>query len=139
MTFSVGTIWLSTSMAQFMVTAYRHCFQTLIHSLKTIDYKIFHSFKKDINIKLFQPSVSNFLILVWLLVYCFYGNLITSKCLQVADFVYESQFYNYPHDLKIFTLLMMQRSQRPFYITGYKITMCSLESYSRVRWNGIEQ
>ncbi|XP_055307137.1 uncharacterized protein LOC129571372 [Sitodiplosis mosellana] len=103
LTFSGGTVWLSTSMAQFM----------------------------DINIKLFQPAVSNFLILVWLFVYCFYGNLITWKCLQVADFAYHSKFYNYPNDLKIFTLLMMERSQRPFYITGYKITKCSLESYTR--------
>lgn len=81
--------------------------------------------------------VSNVLILVWLFIYCFYGNLITWKCLQVADFAYHSQFYNYPNDLKIFTLLMIQRSQRPFYITGYKITRCSLENYSRVcfEWN----
>lgn len=84
------------------------------------------------NIKLFQPTVSNFLIIVWLFIYCYFGHLITWKCEQVADFTYHSLFYKYPLDLRIFTLLFITRSQRPFYITGYKLTKCSLESYAKV-------
>lgn len=81
---------------------------------------------------MFQASVSNTLILVWLFVYCFYGHLISFKCTQVGEFAYHSKFYQYPIELKWFTIFMIARSQRPFFITGYRITKCSLESYSRV-------
>lgn len=89
-------------------------------------------FLKDFDIKLFQPTVANILIIVWLFIYCFYGHLISWKCQQIGDFTYHSLFYKYPLDLRMFTLFMITRSQRPFYITGYKLTKCSLDSYARV-------
>lgn len=81
---------------------------------------------------MYQPTVSIVLIMVWLFVYCFYGSLINWKLGQVGEFAYNSQFYKYPEELRLFTLFMIARSQRPFYITGYYITKCSLESYARV-------
>lgn len=89
-------------------------------------------FFKELNVQIIRPAISTILGLVWLFLNCFYGNLITIKLEQVADFAYESVFYKYPNDLRIFTLMTMCRSQRPFFITGYKITQCSLESYKRV-------
>lgn len=81
---------------------------------------------------MFQATVSNTLILVWLFVYCFYGHLISSKFAEIGEYAYHSTFYQYPIDLKWFTLFIIARSQRPFFITGCRITKCSLESYSRV-------
>lgn len=90
---------------------------------------------KDLNI--FKPAVSVALVMVWLYVYCSFGQLITSKCEQISDIAYESTFYHYPIDLRIFTLMAIGRAQKPFYITGYKITQCSLHSYRRVSCNQI--
>lgn len=119
-----------------IITFFYHLLLSSISSSETFE-KIIVSmsniFIKDINLKIFEPTVSNILIMVWLFVYCYYGNLISWKSEQVADFAYNSHFYKYPLDLRIFTLFMIHRSQRPFIITGYKITRCSLESYGRVR------
>lgn len=128
LTFSIGTLWLSTSLAQYLV----HIFRPV-----SINIIIFNRisrviFLKDFDIKLFQPTVANFLIIVWLFIYCFYGHLISWKCREIGDFTYCSLFYKYPLDLRMFTLFMITRSQRPFYITGYKLTKCSLDSYARV-------
>lgn len=87
---------------------------------------------KDFDIKLFQSTVSNLLIIVWLFIYCFFGHLISSKCAQVGDIAYQSRFYEYPTDFKMYTLFIIARSQRPFFITGYKLTKCSLETYTNV-------
>lgn len=81
---------------------------------------------------MFQTTVSNMLIMGWLFVYCFFGSLLNWKCGQVGEFAYHSKFYEYPMELKLFTLFMIERSQRPFFITGFRITKCSLESYAQV-------
>lgn len=105
--------------------------QYLLTKSFSIEFSLWF-FLKDFDIKLFQPTVANILIIVWLFIYCFYGHLISWKCQQIGDFTYHSLFYKYPLDLRMFTLFMITRSQRPFYITGYKLTKCSLDSYARV-------
>lgn len=98
---------------------------------KSTNYSKF--LQKHITLKIFIPTVSCILILVWLFVYCYYGHLISSKSDQVAAFAYNSKFYKYPLDLRMFTMMLMLRSQQSFFITGFFITRCSLESYARVK------
>lgn len=103
-TFSNGIIWLSASFAQFL----------------------------EFNIKLFQPALSSMLVLVWLYIYCAFGNLVSAKCEQISQFAYDAHFYKYPIDLNIFTIMTILQAQKPFFITGFKMTHCSLDSYRRV-------
>lgn len=70
--------------------------------------------------------------MVWLFVYCYFGHIISCKGEEVANFAYNSMFYKYPLKLQIFTFFIISRSQRTFFITGYRITKCSLESFARV-------
>lgn len=109
-TFSNGIIWLSASFAQFV----------------------------DFSIKLFQPAVSSMLVLVWLYIYCGFGDLVSVKCEQISQFAYDAHFYKYPTDLNIFTLMTINQAQRPFFISGFKLTRCSLDSYKRVSFQSAQ-
>lgn len=77
--------------------------------------------------------VANMLILVWLYIYCYSGQTVTSNSIEMLDVAYNSLFYMYPKKLQYYLILIMARSQSPFYIRGYKMMNCTLENFSKVR------
>lgn len=82
--------------------------------------------------QLFQSTVANMLIVVWLFIYCFFGDSMTQKCGEVNEIVFDLTFYMYPIALQRYLILIMAVAQKPFYITGLQITRCSLESFKKV-------
>lgn len=89
---------------------------------------------KNFDRRMYQSMVANMLIIVWLFIYCFFGQLITTKCAKVAEYAYGSAFYKYPLHLQMHTLFTLQRAQRPFYITGFTLAKCSLDSFTKVNY-----
>lgn len=82
--------------------------------------------------QLFQSMVANMLIVVWLYIYCFFGDNITRKCGDVSEIAFDLNFFMYPVALQRYLILIMAVAQKPFYITGLQITRCSLESFKKV-------
>lgn len=130
-TFSIGTLWLSSSLTQSTVTIANRR-----NKIPAKNYRLFFIFllKELLSTEMFQSTVSNTLIIAWLYIYCYFGNSITVGCERMAFFAYESKFYDYPLKLRMFTHFIIARAQQPVAITGFKITVCScsLESFSRV-------
>ena len=103
-TFVTGIAWLCTSLFQF------------------------RGFDKQV----FQAMQANMLVIVWLFIYCYYGQGVTSKFTQVADEAYESALYKYPRELQPYLILIIARAQEPFHFTGYKMVRCTLDTYKKV-------
>lgn len=87
---------------------------------------------QEISFRFFQSVVSVILIVVWLFIYCHFGQMITDQCADVDKMAYNSLYYLYPLKLRQFTLLTIAQSRKPFYFTGFKMMKCSMESFTRV-------
>lgn len=82
----------------------------------------------------FQSMVSLMMAIAIFFMYCYLGDEITSKSLQIADDIYGRIWYEYPVDSQKYMILMIMRAQRPFYFTGLtnSILNCSLETFKAV-------
>lgn len=78
-------------------------------------------------IMIFQSFVSLIVAFSNLFVYCYFGQKINSKFAEVADASYALLWHQHPLNVQKYTILMLMRSQRPFFFTGYFI-YCSLET-----------
>lgn len=50
----------------------------------------------------------------------------------VADIAYSSLWYTLPINQRNLILFMIRRSQAPFYLHGYKIFLCNLQTFQEV-------
>lgn len=80
-----------------------------------------------------QSILTTSAIVLITFIFCFFGNNVTIKFNETAVHAYNSSWYLCPIHLQRYIILMMQRSQRPLYLTGYKVTRCSLDSFTSVR------
>jgi hypothetical protein len=67
---------------------------------------------------------------------CFFGNKLTTASENVAKAVYDSDWHEYQNkSVKKGFLLMMQRSQKPAYLTAFKFVKVSREAFTTVSFN----
>lgn len=66
------------------------------------------------------------------LILCLFGNLVTSEAESVAEAAYDTNWYSYPVELRIFIMLAIRRTQRPLHFSGYRVVVCTLENYGKV-------
>lgn len=125
LTFSIGIVWLCMAIFQFE-------FQVkLVHVACNNELMTVQHFVQGLSAQLLQSTVANMLILVCLYIYCLFGDIITRRCQEINDIAYSLQFYTHPVKLQPTITLIMAAAQKPHYITGYKITQCSLESFKK--------
>lgn len=67
------------------------------------------------------------------LIYCYFGNRITSKSLQISETAYAMEWYCLPTRIQMAIKLIILRSQREIYFSGFSIIICSLEMYKKVK------
>lgn len=72
------------------------------------------------------------IIVANIFVYCYFGNLVTIKLAEIADASYSMLWYKYPLQQQKYVILLLVRAQRPFYLTGYFRTSCTLERFTGV-------
>lgn len=68
-------------------------------------------------------------------VYCRFSENITSKSLEIGDIVYNSLWYKMPLKEQKLIILMIQRSQKEFRLSGLGLVDCSLATFLAVRIN----
>lgn len=88
---------------------------------------------KTVDTFLLQCIVSCTIAISNIFVYCYFGQNVTTKFMQVTDVVYATNWYGFPLVQQKALLLNMMRVQRPFYFTGYYISSCSLSTFQAVR------
>lgn len=81
---------------------------------------------------LLQSIMTTLALILIIFIFCYYGNMVTWECHLVSISAYDTLWYLYPIQMQKHIILIMQRSQRPFLFTGFKITICSLQSFTNV-------
>ncbi|KAJ6640703.1 hypothetical protein Bhyg_05635 [Pseudolycoriella hygida] len=72
------------------------------------------------------------------LIYCYFGNRITSKSVQISNNAYFMEWHRLPMSQQMIVKLIILRSQREIYFSGWSIIRCSLEMYKKaifLKWN----
>lgn len=59
----------------------------------------------------------------------YFGQSFNSNMMELSITIYQSEWYQYPRSVQRFVLLMMQRSQRPFYFSAYGLMELHLQNY----------
>lgn len=67
-----------------------------------------------------------------LFVLCWLGNLVTDYFEQIGNVVYQGAWPLYPIELRKKLPVIILIAQKPIYISGFGIIVCSLESYKVV-------
>nr|QBB72962.1 odorant receptor [Protaetia brevitarsis] len=67
-----------------------------------------------------------------LTLYCWYGNEIMLKSVQIGEACYFSQWYTCTADVKRSIFIIMEKSRRPLAITALKFTTLSLETFAAI-------
>lgn len=63
---------------------------------------------------------------------CYYGDMVGSRFYEVADVAYASFWYKLPMNEQKFIRRIIERGQRRFCLTGYKMFVCSMETFLQV-------
>lgn len=81
---------------------------------------------------LYQSTVGAIIVTFLLFIYCWLGSIIALSALQINNAIYNSIWYSQSIDVQKSILLMIIRSQKPFYLTGYHMLRSSLEDFGNV-------
>lgn len=65
---------------------------------------------------------------------CNYANSVTEHSFNVGDIIYDSFWYRLPIKQQKAIQFTIQRAQEPFYFKGYKIFICSMETFLKVHF-----
>lgn len=86
----------------------------------------------DLSFEIVQ-SLNCLLVQIYLnFTFCSYADNMSRRTSGVADIVYNSIWYKLPAtDRKLLTLIIM-RAQVPFYLNGFHLFNCSLNSFQKV-------
>lgn len=71
-------------------------------------------------------------IMLILIIFCYFGQMVTNDCEMVASSVYNVLWYQFPIHLQKSVIFIIGRSQHPFYLTAFKMYQCSLRSFTGV-------
>lgn len=83
----------------------------------------------------FEMVINLFSLLLELLLNyfsCAYAHSVTSHAMEVAETTYMSGWYRLPVAQQKIVQFMIFRAQEPFYLKGYQIFTCSMETFAAV-------
>lgn len=72
--------------------------------------------------------------LIWPTLMCFFATVVTNRIKSLGQTAYQSNWYDYPAELRKFIIFIVARSQEPAYFTGLNLIDCSLEVLGKVRF-----
>lgn len=86
----------------------------------------------DINIAFSYNVLCIFVSFTWTFILCYYATSTTRAMNEIGDTLYNSNWYTYPDEVKKFMIIVIARSQKTIYFTGFKMVRCTLEVFMRV-------
>ncbi|KAK5647664.1 hypothetical protein RI129_002556 [Pyrocoelia pectoralis] len=76
------------------------------------------------------------ILMIQLFIYCWYGNEIMIKSVQIGEACYKIDWYNRDKSVGQFLFIIMERSKRPLTVTTVKLSTLSLTSFkSLLQWS----
>lgn len=76
-----------------------------------------------------MPIMAIMFTMELLFIFFYFGHILTTQLLNLCDLIYYSEWYRYPLKVQQCIPIMLQRSQKRFYISGYGIMACNLENF----------
>lgn len=73
-----------------------------------------------------------------LFVYCYLGKMSTESHLKMSDCLYECSWLSLSCKLQKYLIVMIENAQRPIYYHGFDVAVLNLETFSKVRKNGLD-
>lgn len=70
--------------------------------------------------------------LLWPYLFCYCATNITNRIPSLGYVAYDSNWYDYPPELRGHITLIIRRSQEPIQFTGFKIVGCNFEVFGNV-------
>lgn len=82
---------------------------------------------------LLLQSIACISVMIFMMfVFCYFGDVVTTKSAAVADKAYQTMWYMYPVRMQPYIILIMLQSQKPFFLKGFDLISCSLENFTWV-------
>lgn len=79
-----------------------------------------------------MPVMGTVFPLILLAILFYLGERFHTISISLTDIIYQTEWYRYPKSVRRFLILMMIRSQQPFYLNAYGIIKLNLENFVRV-------
>lgn len=116
---------------------------SFIFTLQTRFFSLFFGFTEIFFFVLqsasnFQPKVLLFdmscllCALFWPALICYFGTFATDRIELVADMAYDTNWYEYPVDVRKHIVLVIARAQMPVYFMGHGVVRATLEVFGKV-------
>lgn len=67
-----------------------------------------------------------------LLTFCYFGNRVTTKPMELIAAIYNSAWYEWPLKYRQELMMMVRYGRREFYFSAYGIIRCSLNTYQNL-------
>lgn len=79
-----------------------------------------------------MPFCTSVLTLIFMFIFYYMGQMWHSRLMNFSDLIYETKWHRYSCPLRPIVLLMMMRSQQPFYFSAYGIMALNFENFVNV-------
>lgn len=76
---------------------------------------------------------SLFCSLMWPFMVCYFATYVTDRISSIGQIVYNSNWEDLTPKMRTNLLLVIVRSQKPMYFTGFDLILCTLETFGTVR------
>lgn len=73
--------------------------------------------------------LSNMLLMYFI---TWFSSKASIKICEIGDIAYDTEWYMFPKLSKMYVLLLIQNTQCPYYLNGFKLIHCNLETFGRV-------
>lgn len=83
-------------------------------------------------IDVIQPAFCLITMFMWLFLFCFLGEMVTSRFRNVDDALYECVWYLYPMEIRKKFPIMILISQEPVSLRGFANFRCTHEAFNKV-------
>lgn len=80
-------------------------------------------------------SIAN--VMTWPYLCCRYASFTVDRISSLGDVVYNSNWYEYPIELRKNFVLIISRSQTPIEFTGLGLIYCTLNSFGKVSFRNV--
>lgn len=131
----VGILIVSHTLAIYDFTRYILSWFTSTRALDThssVDaFQIFGSLSGNLaNLFLMATATSVGFLGVFLITFC--ATKVSLQLVKISDIAYHSLWYKYPPQLRKKIRFFIQKAQQPKLFTGFRVTSCNLNSFTKV-------
>lgn len=79
-----------------------------------------------------QPAACLNVVMMWLFIYCYFGDQMTSRFENIQSTLYLCEWYLLPIELEKSIPMILQSSKKCIYLQGFGSSSCTRETFKKV-------